>query len=86
MSRYVYHDVVQDGKGNFVASATVTVTLAGGATKASIYTAFTGGTVDSDGIITTGADGTFVFYVDESDYPHNQQFRIVWSKSGFTSC
>ena len=63
----------------------VTVTLAGGTTKASIYSALTGGTVDADGIITTGTDGTFAFYVDEDDYSHSQQFRIVWSKSGFTS-
>ena len=83
--RYIYQNVVQDGRGNFVASATVTVTLAGGSTKASIYSALTGGTVDADGIITTGTDGTFAFYVDEDDYSHSQQFRIVWSKSGYTS-
>ena len=83
--RYIYQNVVQDGRGNFVASATVTVTLAGGTTKASIYSALTGGTVDADGIITTGTDGTFTFYVDEANYSHSQQFRIVWSKSGFTS-
>jgi len=83
--RYIYQSEVQDGRGNFVAGATVTVTRAGGATKASIYSALTGGTVDSDGIITTGTDGTFAFYVDEDDYSHSQQFRIVWSKSGFTS-
>jgi len=83
--RYIYQNVVQDGRGNFVASATVTVTLAGGSTKASIYSALTGGTVDADGIITTGTDGTFAFFVDEDDYSHSQQFRIVWSKSGFTS-
>ena len=83
--RYIYQSEVQDGTGNFVAGATVTVTRAGGTTKASIYSALTGGTVDSDGIITTGTDGTFAFYVDEDDYSHSQQFRIVWSKSGFTS-
>ena len=83
--RYIYQSEVQDGRGNFVAGATVTVTRAGGTTKASIYSALTGGTVDSDGIITTGTDGTFAFYVDEDDYSHSQQFRIVWSKSGFTS-
>jgi len=83
--RYVYQNVVQDGKGNFVAGATVTVTRAGGTTKASIYSALTGGTVDADGVITTGADGTFSFYVDEDDYSHSQQFRIVWAKSGFAS-
>jgi len=83
--RYIYQSEVQDGRGNFVAGATVTVTLAGGTTKASIYSALTGGTVDADGIITTGTDGTFAFYVDEDDYSHSQQFRIVWSKSGFTS-
>ena len=83
--RYIYQNVVQDGRGNFVASATVTVTLAGGTTKASIYSALTGGTVDADGIITTGTDGTFTFYVDEANYSHSQQFRIVWSKSGYTS-
>ena len=66
--RYIYQNEVQDGRGNFVAGATVTVSLAGGATAASIYTAFTGGTVDADGIITTGTDGTFTFYVDEDDY------------------
>ena len=83
--RYIYQSEVQDGRDNFVAGASVTVTRAGGTTKASIYSALTGGTVDSDGIITTGTDGTFAFYVDEDDYSHSQQFRIVWSKSGFTS-
>ena len=83
--RYIYQNVVQDGRGNFVASASVTVTLAGGSTAASIYSAITGGAADADGVITSGADGTFAFYVDEDDYPHNQQFRIVWSKSGYTS-
>ena len=83
--RYIYQSEVQDGRGNFVAGASVTVTRAGGTTKASIYSALTGGTVDADGIITTGTDGTFAFYVDEDDYSHSQQFRIVWSKSGFTS-
>jgi hypothetical protein len=86
--RYAYHNVVQDGGGNFVAGATITVYLAGGTTKASIYAAFTGGVADTDSVIATDSTGTYEFYVDEADYAtttSTQMFKVVMTKSGYTS-
>ena len=82
--RYIYQNVVQDGRGNFVASASITVYLAGGTTKATVYAAFTGGTADADSVIAADSTGTFIFYVDESDYAHTQQFKVVISKTGYS--
>jgi len=83
--RYIYQNVVQDGKGNFISSANITVTLAGTSTKASIYSAVTGGVVDADGVVVTDSSGTYAFYVDEDDYSNSQRFKIVMSKTGYTS-
>ena len=67
-TRYIYQEVLQDGKGNVVSGASITVYLAGTTTKATIYTTFTGGSADADSVVTTGSDGTYAFYVDEDDY------------------
>jgi len=83
--RYIYQNVVQDGRGNFVAGASITVYLAGTTTKATIYAALTGGTADADSVITTDSSGNYAFYVDDSDYFSTQRFKTVMSKSGFTS-
>lgn len=81
--RYNFKSVARDGAGNIVPSATVSVYLAGTTTAASVYAAYTGGTAVSS--VTTGTDGVFEFYIDDTDYAGTQQFKIVISKSNYSS-
>lgn len=85
MARYIYEGIARDGAGNIVASATVTVYLAGTTTAATIYSAYSGGTADADSAVATGTDGKFTFYVDETDYATSQEFKVVIAKSGYAS-
>ena len=81
--RYSFKSVARDGAGNIVTSATVNIYLAGTTTAASVYEAYTGGTAVSS--VTTGTDGVFEFYIDDTDYAGTQQFKIVISKSNYSS-
>jgi hypothetical protein len=81
--RYIEQGIARDGSGRTVAGATVSVFLAGTSTPASIYTASTGGTAINS--VTTGADGSFLFYVDDADYESGQLFDEVLSASRFAS-
>jgi hypothetical protein len=86
MARYIYQNVVQDGSGNFIPTATVTMQLAGLATLATIYTAVSGGTADADSVVLTSSDdGTYLFYVDDTDYGLTQRFKITMTKDGYSS-
>lgn len=85
MARHIYQQVVQDGNGNALVGATITVYLAGTTTKATIYTAFSGGSADADSVIASAADGTFKFYVDTDDYAPSQQFKLTIVKAGYTT-
>ena len=81
--RYLYSGTFRDGAGNIVSSGTAAVYLAGTTTAASVYT--TAVIVTSVNSVTSGSDGVFSFYVDDGDYASSQQFKIVLSKTGFTS-
>jgi len=81
--RYIYQNVVQDGRGNAVEGAVITVYLAGTTTKATIYTAVSGGSADADSAIASESDGTFSFYIDDSDYSPAQRFKYTVSVSGY---
>ncbi|MFA5340417.1 MAG: hypothetical protein WC332_01445 [Clostridia bacterium] len=84
MSRYIYKGTTRDGAGKIIASATISVYLAGTTTAASVYEAYTGGTAVNS--VTSGTDGTFTFYVSDADYTAGaQKFKIVMSKSGYSS-
>lgn len=84
MSRYISQGWWFDGNGKIVKSGTVTVYLAGTSTLASIYTASSGGTAVNS-VSASATDGSWSFYVDTDDYTRTQKFKIVFSKSGFTS-
>ena len=84
MARHAFNGVYQDGNGRVVPSGTVSVFLAGTSTAANIYTASTGGSVVNS-VTGDSTDGSFVFYIDEDTYDHNQFFDIVLSKTDFTS-
>lgn len=85
MSRFIFEGTTRDGAGNIIPSATVAVYLAGTTTAASVYTAVSGGTAVNS-VTSDATDGTFLFYVDDSDYTAgSQRFKIVLSKSGYSS-
>lgn len=84
MARYIYEAHTKDGAGKIIPSATVSVYLAGTTTVASVYSAYSGGTAVNS--VTSGTDGKFTFYVDDTDYTaSSQKFKIVISKTGYTS-
>jgi len=85
MARYIYQGTAQDGTGRVIGSATVSVYLAGTTTAATIYAANTGA-ADSDSAVSTDATyGTFSFFVDNTDYKPTQLFKVVISKTNYTS-
>lgn len=81
--RLAFNGVIRDQRGNVVASATVIVYEADTTTPATIYDAKSGGSAVSGASMTTGSDGSFLFYVDDSDYTAGSQFDIVASKTGY---
>lgn len=82
MARFIFQSVARDGNAKVIPSANVTVYKADGTTKATIYAAETG-SADADSIVTTGTDGSFQFWVDDSDYSLNQRFKFSISKTNF---
>lgn len=84
MSRHPISGTCRDSvTGQVRGSSLISVYLAGTSTVASIYTASTGGSPVNS--VTSDAVGRFSFYVDESDYPLTQLFKIISSKIGFDS-
>ena len=83
MARYLLKGTARDGNGKIIASATISVYLAGTTTAASVYEAYSGGTAVNS--VTSSSDGTFSFYVDDTDYTGLQRFKCVIGKTGYTS-
>lgn len=81
--RAYFKGVFRDGSGNPVASGQACVFLAGTDTAAAVYTSLAGTT--SAAYVTSGSDGTFEFWVDRFDYDESQKFKIIMSKTGYTS-
>jgi len=82
--RFLYRGTTRDGNGRVIVSATVSVFLANSSTVASVYTTLTS-TTAVNSVTSSATDGTFSFYHDNFDYDADQLFKIVMSKSGFTS-
>lgn len=70
--------------GAVIASATVTVYLAGTTTAATCYADTTTGTPLASSQTTTSASGYFEFFIDNADYASTQRFKLVISKTGYT--
>jgi len=83
MARFIKQGVARDGAGNVIAGATISVYEAGTTTVANIYATASGGTAVNS--VESGTDGSFSFYVDDGDYARTQKFKIVLSKSNYTS-
>lgn len=82
MARWIYQGFAQDANGTRIPGATVSVYLAGTTSAADVYAASSGGT-STHSVSTHSSTGAFSFYVDESDYSQNQQFKIIISKTGW---
>ena len=84
MPRFKYQSHFVDGNGSVVVDGTVTVSLTGTSTAATIYAAESGGAALSGGQTTSDStDGSFSFWVDTSDHDISQKFRVVLSKSNY---
>lgn len=83
--RHIYQGTFKDHTGNVVENGTVTVCPAGTSTLATIYTAETGGSADTDSAVSTDTYGHFYFYVDPKDYALSQKFKIKLSKPLLTT-
>ena len=81
--RHIFQSVFKDGQGRIIPSATVSVYLAGTTTAANIYTAAAGGSPVTS--VTTASDGSFSFFVSDSDFSLNQKFKITMTKTDFAT-
>lgn len=82
--RFPFQSHFQDQNGHAVKSGTITVTLAGGATAATIYAAATG-SAEATNTVLSDSTGKFTWYVDEADYDASQRFKMALSKNGYAS-
>lgn len=79
--RIKYTGIARSTGGAVLASATVTIYLAGTTTPASVYEASSGGA--SVASVTTDTYGRWTFYADVADYPFTQQYKVVATKDGY---
>ena len=80
--RKQWSDFVTDQNGTVIPGALVSVYLAGTTTLAKIYATATGGAVVGS-VLTTGADGSYSFFVDSGDYGDQQMFKVVAVLAGY---
>ncbi len=89
MARVPIHGVFTDGTGNIVVGGTATVYEFKSAapsspdTTATIYTAYSGGSVITGGAITTDSNGAYLAWVDDGDYSTGDVFTLILSKDTY---
>jgi hypothetical protein len=81
--RYKLTGTFRSGTGVVISGGTVSVFLSGTTTPADIYETATSTTIVNS--TTSGADGTFTFYILEGDFYGDHTRKVVLSKTGFTS-
>ena len=82
--RQIFNGVSKDQNGRVIQSANISVYLAGTTTSANIYATETSAS-PLVSITSSSTDGSFSFWVSSSDYISSQRFKIIVSKSGYTS-
>ena len=85
MARHIFQHVFVDIHGNVVTEGTITVYDAGTSDLATIYESETGSQVSSSELTSDSTKGTFEFWVDESDYVYNQRFKLILTKTSYTT-
>jgi hypothetical protein len=71
---------VRDVSGNILAGAVIQIYLAGTTTLVTFYDTFAG--VVPTGSVATDANGKFLAFVDDDDYPLTQNFKFVTTYGG----
>jgi len=84
MARWKFQGTTKDQSGRILPSATVSVYLAGTTTAASVYTSVTS-TTAVNSVTSSSTDATYSFYTDSFDYDHDQAFKIIITKTNYTS-
>jgi hypothetical protein len=83
--RYIYQNHFTDRSGNAIESGNIRVYNANSTVLATCYSTSGGSTAITSSLITTSADGTFSFWVDTADYTNASKFKVILSKTNFTS-
>jgi hypothetical protein len=79
--RYIYQGVARDGQGAIIADATISVYGSGGVVPSTIYTTET--IVTSVNSVQSSSTGSFLFWVDNSEYSSTSRFKISISKFNY---
>jgi len=85
MSRRPFSDIVRDGAGRVLSSATVTINVYDTGLPAVIYAVDSGGSALANGQTTTSSNGRFTVWLDDGDYPLISLFTAIASKSGYST-
>jgi len=86
MARQLFESTLTDQQGHVVVGGSITVYLTGTLTAATIYSASSGGSAVTGSKVTSGSDGSYSFWIDESDYGVDQLFRVTLNGgSAFTT-
>jgi len=88
MARYRYprdgNGVTKDQNGRILTAVTVVCYLTGTNTPARIYAASAGG-VAIFSVTSSTTDGSFVFYLDDTDYASTQHFDVTFTKTNYST-
>jgi hypothetical protein len=83
MARHTKFGWWKDQQGKVINAETLTVSLTGTTTVATIYEDEVGGSAITNGAITLSSVGFFQYWVDESDYATTQRFRHTFTGGKF---
>lgn len=81
--RLKYTGIARSTGGAALATATVSIYLAGTTTEADVYEAASGGIAVNS--VTSDEYGRWTFYADVADYPFTQAYKVVVTKDGYTT-
>ena len=84
MARRPISGVVRDGEGSIIVDAVVTLTVYSGA-AATCYTAQTGGSSLNNGQTASLDDGSYEFWIDDSDHAITTVFNVTATKTGYAT-
>ena len=82
MARRPIAGVVTDGQGNIISGAIVALTVYSGAV-ATAYDLQSGGSTFSGGLTTSNTDGSYEFWIDDSDHAVITVFNVTATKDGY---
>jgi hypothetical protein len=82
MGRWAFQGTTRDGNGRVIVGATVSVYLSGTSITATIYTEYTGGTAVHS-VTSDLSNGSFIFFMDDTEYSNTDMFRVTVSKPGY---